>query len=228
MSLLVVGSQIPVPAAATLRGHGFGRVQRPDGPASVLGIGTANPVNCMRQEDYADYYFRVTRSEHLTDLKAKMKRSISQKSAIKKRYFHHDKKLLGAHREFLDRAMPSLDSRQDILASAVPELTAAAATKAIAEWGRPATDITHLVVSTYSGAHMPGTDHRLASLLGLAPSVPRTMLYMNGCSSGSAALRIAKDLAENNRGARVLMACAELTLTMFRAPHVGVIMHLEF
>ncbi|RLN16142.1 hypothetical protein C2845_PM02G02910 [Panicum miliaceum] len=47
------------------------------------------------------------------------------------------------------------------------------------------------------------------------------MMYMNGCS---AALRVAKDIAENNRGARVLVACAEITLVMIRAPdedHVG-------
>ncbi|GJN23773.1 hypothetical protein PR202_gb11452 [Eleusine coracana subsp. coracana] len=191
MSLLV-GSQLPVHAAATLRGHGFGRVHRPDGPASVLGIGTANPVNCVRQEDYADYYFRVTRSEHLTDLKAKMKR-ICHKSAIKKRYFHHNEELLGAHPEFLDRAAPSLDSRLGILATAVPELTAAAATKAIAEWGRPAADITHLVMAAYSGSHMLAAPPRCAS--------PRT--------------------SPRTPAARVLVACAELTLTMLRAPHAA-------
>ena len=101
--------------------------------------------------------------------------------------------------------MPSLHERQDIMASAVPELAAAAAVDAIAEWGRPATEITHLVVTTYSGAHMPGVDWLVASLLGLRPTVRRTMLYMNGCSSGCAALRLAKDMAENNRGARVLV-----------------------
>lgn len=31
-------------------------------------------------------------------------------------------------------------------------------------------------------------------------------------------LRVAKDIAENNPGARVLVACAELTLVLFRAP----------
>lgn len=65
---------------------------------------------------------------------------------------------------------------------------------------------------------MPGADRRLATLLGLGPSVRTTMLYVNGCSSASTALRVAKDVAENNRGARVLVACAELTLVMFRAP----------
>lgn len=50
---------------------------------------------------------------------------------------------------------------------------------------------------------MPGADFRLASLLGLPPSVQRTMLYMYGCTSSSAALRAAKNIAvaENNSGA---------------------------
>ena len=50
------------------------RAQRADGPAAVLGIGTANPSTCVAQDDYPDYYFRVTNSEHLTDLKAKLTR----------------------------------------------------------------------------------------------------------------------------------------------------------
>jgi bisdemethoxycurcumin synthase len=145
--------------------------------------------------------------------------SPGHKTAIKKRYFHHTEELLRGHPALIDRSMPSLHERQDIMASAVPELAAAAAVDAIAEWGRPATEITHLVVTTYSGAHMPGVDWLVASLLGLRPTVRRTMLYMNGCSSSCVALRLAKDMAENNRGARVLVACAELTLAHFRAPH---------
>jgi predicted naringenin-chalcone synthase len=64
----------------------------------------------------------------------------------------------------------------------------------------------------------PGADLGLAALLGLRPDVRRTSLQLNGCSAGCAALRLAKDLTENNRGARVLVACVELTLTSFRAP----------
>ncbi|XP_037438660.1 bisdemethoxycurcumin synthase-like [Triticum dicoccoides] len=199
------------------------QAQRADGPACVLAIGTANPANCVQQEEYADYYFRVTNSEHLTELKAKLNR-ICTKSAIKKRYFYHTEELLQGHPEFLDRTLPSLKARLDITATAVPELAAAAAAAAIAEWGRPAADITHLVVGTYASAHMPGADHRVASLLGLDPSVRTTMLYVNGCASACAALRVAKDIAENNRRARVLVACAELTLIMFRAPQEG---HLD-
>lgn len=138
---------------------------------------------------------------------------------MQKRYLHHTEELLSAHPEFLDRSSPSLDARLDIVKTAVPELAAQACRKAIAEWGRPAADVTHLVVATNSGAHIPGVDFQLVSLLGLRPTVRRTMLYLNGCSAGAAALRLARDLAENNRGARVLVACAELTLAHFRAPH---------
>ncbi|CAN1144536.1 Chalcone synthase 6 [Linum perenne] len=36
-----------------------------------MAIGTANPPNCFLQSSFPDYYFRVTNSEHNTDLKSK-------------------------------------------------------------------------------------------------------------------------------------------------------------
>jgi hypothetical protein len=54
--------------------HEIRRERRAEGPAVVLAIGTANPMNCVSQEDYPDYYFRVTKSEHLTDLKDTFKK----------------------------------------------------------------------------------------------------------------------------------------------------------
>uniref|UniRef100_A0ACD6AE28 Uncharacterized protein n=1 Tax=Avena sativa TaxID=4498 RepID=A0ACD6AE28_AVESA len=193
------------------------QAQRSDGPATVLAIGKENPVNCIPQDEFVDWYFRVSNCDHLAKLKAKMKR-ICRNTGIENRYFHHDEEMLRDHPEFLDGRQPSIDARQEILASAVPELAAAAAAKAIAEWGRPAAVITHLVVSTYSGAHVPGVDLRVASLLGLRPTVQRTMLYLTACSAGSASLRVAKDMAENTRGARVLVVCADLSLIFFRGP----------
>jgi predicted naringenin-chalcone synthase len=142
-----------------------------------------------------------------------------EKSGIKKRYFHYTEETLAGRPEFLDPAMPSLDARLAIVAEAVPELAAAAAARAIAEWGRSAADITHLVLSTNSGASLPAADLRLAELLGLRPTVQRTVLYLHGCFGGCSALRVARDLAENNRGARVLVAVSELsTMLSFRAP----------
>ncbi|GJN11832.1 hypothetical protein PR202_ga30059 [Eleusine coracana subsp. coracana] len=117
--------------------------------------------------------------------------------------------------------MPSLDSRIDIVATAVPKLAEAAARKAIAEWGRPTSDITHLIFSTYSGCRAPSADLQLASLLDLRPTVSRTILSLHGCYGGGRALQLAKELAENNRGARVLVACSEITLVCFSEPDGG-------
>lgn len=52
--------------------HDIRRAQRADTTAAVLAIGTANPVTCISQADYPDYYFRITNTEHLTDLKRKL------------------------------------------------------------------------------------------------------------------------------------------------------------
>ncbi|WVZ51427.1 hypothetical protein U9M48_002575 [Paspalum notatum var. saurae] len=198
--------------------HESQQTQRPNGPAAVLAIGTANPVNCLRQDEYPDWYFRITNSDHLTTLKNKMKR-ICEKSGIEKRHFHSTDETIAGHPEFLDRAAPSLDARLRITESAVPELAAASAARAIAEWGRPATDITHLVLATNSIAHAPGADHRVAALLSLRPDVQRTLLCFHGCYGGCSALRVARDLAETSRGARVLVASAEVVTSLsFRAP----------
>ncbi|GJN04712.1 hypothetical protein PR202_ga22282 [Eleusine coracana subsp. coracana] len=197
--------------------------QRANGTAAVLALGTSNPANCVRQDKYADWYFRVTKSDHLAQLKDKMKR-ICEKSGIAKRYFYHTKEMIGGHPEFLDRALPSLRTRLGITTAAMPELAAAAARKAIAEWGRPAADITHLVVSTSSGVSSPGADVRLAALLGLRPTVHRIMHCLHGCAGGSVALRLAKDLAENNLGARVLVVGVEATALAFRGPDLDALL----
>ena len=44
------------------------------GKATVLAIGTAVPRNFINQSDYPDYYFKVTKSEHLKELKQKFTR----------------------------------------------------------------------------------------------------------------------------------------------------------
>ncbi|KAM3373203.1 hypothetical protein ACQJBY_019912 [Aegilops geniculata] len=192
--------------------------QHGEGPSAMLAIGTANPTNLLLPQDvFADNLFRVTKSEHLTELKEKMNR-ICQKTSIEKRHFHLTEETLAAHPEFLDRELPSLDARLEMVATAVPNLAQTAAAKAIAEWGRPATDITHLVFSTYSAWEAPSADLKLATLLGLRPTVCRTILSLHGCYGGGRALHLAKELAENNRGARVLVACAETTLVCFGSP----------
>ncbi|KAK2982233.1 hypothetical protein RJ640_012220 [Escallonia rubra] len=50
------------------------KAQRAEGPATIMAIGTATPSNCVDQSAYPDFYFRITNSEHMTELKEKFKR----------------------------------------------------------------------------------------------------------------------------------------------------------
>ncbi|XP_058217622.1 2-pyrone synthase-like [Rhododendron vialii] len=132
------------------------------GRAQILAIGTANPKNCFRQADYPDYYFRITKSDHLIDLKAKFKRMCMRQLHVLNSEWKTEK---------LDRVL---------------------------EFGR--------------------TCYELINLLGLKPSVKRFMLYHLGCYGGGTVLRLAKDLAENNPGSRVLVVCCEIMSSAFHGP----------
>ncbi|GAB4848618.1 Chitin synthase, class 2 [Ancistrocladus abbreviatus] len=90
------------------------RAQRSDGPATILAIGTANPPNCVYQAHYPDYYFRVTNSEHMTELKEKFKR-LCDKSMIAKRYMYLTEEMLKENQNLCAYMAPSLDTRQDMV-----------------------------------------------------------------------------------------------------------------
>nr|AJO53279.1 chalcone synthase-like protein [Pogostemon cablin] len=191
--------------------------QRANGTATVLAIGTAVPSHYVEQDTFADYYFRVTKSEHMTELKNKFKK-ICEKTQIKKRHTHVTEEILQKHPTIGTFSSPSLDIRQDIVVVEVPKLGQEAAEKAISEWGRPKSEITHLIFATSTVIDMPGPDFHLFNLLALKPTTKRFILFNQGCGAGGSALRLAKDLAENNAGARVLVVCSEVNLSDFRGP----------
>ncbi|XP_057960242.1 chalcone synthase 2 [Malania oleifera] len=193
------------------------RAQRASGPAAVMAIGTATPKHCVEQSTYPDYYFRITNSEHKTELKEKFRR-MCDKSMINRRYMYLTEDILKENPNICAYMAPSLDARQDIVVVEIPKLGKEAATRAIKEWGQPKSKITHVVFCTTSGVDMPGADYQLTKLLGLRPSVKRLMMYQQGCFAGGTVLRLAKDLAENNKGARVLVVCSEITAVTFRGP----------
>nr|XP_004239898.1 chalcone synthase B [Solanum lycopersicum] len=199
-------------------GQKIGRVhERAEGPAKILAIGTATPFHWVDQTSYPDYYFKVTNNEHLVDLKEKFRR-ICSRTMIRKRHMLLTEEILKKNPNLCSYNGPSLDIRQDILVSEIPKLGKEAALRAIDEWAQPKSNITHLVFCTRSGVDMPGADYQLINLLGLSPSVQRFMMYQQGCFAGGTMLRLAKDLAENNKGARVLVVCAESSAIGFRGP----------
>ncbi|XP_039143187.1 chalcone synthase-like [Dioscorea cayenensis subsp. rotundata] len=199
---------------------GIQAIQRPEkplGPAAILALATANPSNVVDQSTFADYYFRITKNEDKLALKEKFQR-ISAKTTVRKRHIHLTEEILKENPNMCEYMAPSLDARQGILISAVPNLARDAAEKALNEWGQPRDGITHMIFCTMTGADMPGADYRLLKLLDLKPNVKRLMFYHLGCYAGGTALRVAKDLAENNKNARVLVVCTEISVHNFRGP----------
>ncbi|RXH91835.1 hypothetical protein DVH24_020858 [Malus domestica] len=212
--------KIPIPSALSLSNGALVKNHVEPQHAKILAIGTANPPNVYYQKDYPDFLFRVTKKEHITDLKEKFDRICNCNfckyysgyimhmreitiylyiSRIKKCYLYLTEELLKANPNIYTYGAPSLDVSQDMLNAEVPKLGQQAALKAIKEWGQPISEITHLIFRTASCVH-----HILCGQFSLA-----------GCYAGATVLRLAKDFAENNEGARVFVVCAKIFTLYF-------------
>jgi bisdemethoxycurcumin synthase len=65
-----------------------------------------------------------------------------------------------------------------------------------------------------SSSYLPISRYLPATLLSLRP-----ILSLHGCYGDSRALKLAKELAENNHVARVLVVYSEITLVCFAGPN---------
>uniref|UniRef100_A0A0E0BKD1 Chalcone synthase n=1 Tax=Oryza glumipatula TaxID=40148 RepID=A0A0E0BKD1_9ORYZ len=193
------------------------------GRATILGIGTAVPAHVYEQKSFPDYYFEITDSNHLVDLKAKFA-NICEKTSTEKRHMYISDEWLRANPSVTAYMSTSLNVRQQVAEEGIPRLGAEAARRAIDDWGKPASSLTHIVFATTSTGCLPSADVVLIKLLGLPPSTKRVMLYQAGCFGGTTALRVAKDIAESNHGARVLVVTSEVMSLVIRGPnesHIG-------
>ncbi|EFJ11847.1 hypothetical protein SELMODRAFT_122361 [Selaginella moellendorffii] len=192
------------------------RAARP-GKATLLAFGKALPDTVVKQEYLVDGYFRDTKVENAA-LKEKLQR-LCKTTTVKTRYVVMSKEILENHPEFYTPGTPSIRQRLEIAGEAVTKMGVAAATQALAEWGRPISDITHLVYVSSSEVRFPGGDLYLSKHLGLSSDISRVMLYMLGCCGGAGGLRVSKDLAENNPGSRILLVISDTTLIGWRPPN---------
>uniref|UniRef100_A0A0E0JKV4 Chalcone synthase n=1 Tax=Oryza punctata TaxID=4537 RepID=A0A0E0JKV4_ORYPU len=217
---------------------------RGSGTAAIMGIGKAVPAHVFPQKSFPDYYFEISNSNHMVDLKAKFTQicgvhsdppvekicsefdgialldemPTGERTMIEKRHFYTSDDLLRSTPSITSYKSTSLTLRQQLAHHGVPRLGAEAARHAIADWGRHVSDITHLVFVTSTSGCLPGADFELIKLLGLPLSTKRAMLHQAGCYGGCTALRLAKDLAENNPSARVLVVCSEVITLVLRGP----------
>ncbi|XVF67864.1 hypothetical protein PTKIN_Ptkin10aG0156100 [Pterospermum kingtungense] len=194
---------------------GFPKMLNP-GKATLLALGKAFPHQLVMQEYLVDGFFKNTNCDD-PELRKKLSR-LCKTTTVKTRYVVMSEEILKKYPELAIEGLPTVKQRLDICNDAVTEMAVEASRVCIKQWGRPLSDITHLVYVSSSEARLPGGDLYLAKGLGLSPDTQRVMLYFMGCSGGVAGLRVAKDIAENNPGSRVLLATSETTIIGFKPP----------
>ncbi|KAL3597443.1 hypothetical protein D5086_009080 [Populus alba] len=180
------------------------------GKATILALGKAFPHQLVMQEFLVDGYFKNTNCDD-PELKQKLTR-LCKTTTVKTRYVVMSDEILNKYPELAIEGIPTIKQRLDICNDAVTQMAIGASRACIKKWGRSVSDITHMVYVSSSEARLPGGDLYLAGGLGLSPETQRVMLYFSGCSGGVAGLRVAKDIAENNPGSRVLLATSETTI----------------
>ncbi|RVW15172.1 Type III polyketide synthase A [Vitis vinifera] len=199
--------------------HDVALARRPPmpGKATVLAMGKAFPSQLIPQECLVEGYFRDTKCQDLA-IKEKLER-LCKTTTVKTRYTVMSKEILEKYPELATEGSPTIKQKLEIANPAVLQMAMEASLACIEEWGRPVGDITHIVYVSSSEIRLPGGDLYLASQLGLRSDVGRIMLYFLGCYGGVTGLRVAKDIAENNPGSRVLLTTSETTILGFRPPN---------
>ncbi|KAI9075947.1 hypothetical protein K1719_042103 [Acacia pycnantha] len=187
------------------------------GKATVLAIGKAFPSQIIPQECLVEGYIRDTKCVD-SYVKEKLER-LCKNTTVKTRYTVMSKEILDKYPELATEGSPTIRQKLEIANPAVVEMATRASRACINQWGRPAQDITHIVYVSSSEIRLPGGDLYLANQLGLRNDVGRVMLYFLGCYGGATGLRVAKDIAENNPGSRVLLTTSETTILGFRPPN---------
>ncbi|KAI4299895.1 hypothetical protein L6164_033316 [Bauhinia variegata] len=192
------------------------------GKATILALGKAFPHQLVMQEYLVDGYFRDTNCDN-PELKQKLTRLCNSitpflTTTVRTRYVVMSEEILKKYPELAVEGLPTVKQRLEICNEAVTEMAIQASQACLKNWGRPLSEITHLVYVSSSEARLPGGDLHLARGLGLSPETQRVMLYFMGCSGGVAGLRVAKDIAENNPGSRVLLATSETTIIGYKPP----------
>ncbi|CAI0376929.1 unnamed protein product [Linum tenue] len=198
------------------KGNGSSTRKASPGKATILALGKAFPHQLVMQEFLVDGYFRNTNCDD-PELKEKLTR-LCKTTTVKTRYVVMSEEILSKYPELATEGQPTVKQRLDICNEAVTRMAIEASQCCIRKWGKSVSDITHLVYVSSSEARLPGGDLHLAKGLGLSPDTHRVMLYFMGCSGGVAGLRVAKDIAENNPGSRVLLATSETTIIGFKPP----------
>jgi predicted naringenin-chalcone synthase len=110
---------------------------------------------------------------------------------------------------------PGLDHRMDWFARHALPLSLASAQRCV-DGIVAREDITHLVTVSCTGMSAPGLELQLLEAMGLNANISRTAVNFMGCYAAIHGLKMAADIANANKEAKVLVVCTELCSLHFQ------------
>jgi len=193
--------------------------QQRERPA-ILALGTALPPYSVSQEAIGAWMAASFAGQPAV---GRLIRSLYAYSGVETRhgctakYLHSPEVSRFAPGRALDES-PTTAERLAIYEREAPILGTAAARSALASYaaatgidaGTLPASITHLIVVSCTGFFAPGLDFVIASELGLAPSISRTVIGFMGCSAAFNGLRMASQIVAGDPYARVLVVSVEI------------------
>ncbi|MEO8377139.1 MAG: type III polyketide synthase [Candidatus Sumerlaeota bacterium] len=180
----------------------------------ILGMGTAVPVNILPQDVAAKL---------AADVCCENSREQRALSVLYRNAGIHRRNVVltdvldppNGHENFYNHAGektrgPGTHARMTRYENEAPPLAAEACRDALANAGRDAAEVTHLIISTCSGFSAPGIDLHLVNNLGLPRTVRRLQVGFMGCHAAMNALMAADGICAANANNVVLVCAVEL------------------
>jgi predicted naringenin-chalcone synthase len=185
----------------------------------ITSIGTANPRNCLKQRDIANFMVKVMnlQTDDARKLRALYRASgIETRCSVLSDYGRENDFDFFPNNE-LHKPFPTTRQRMDLFKKHALELSLAAVRNCLNK--SPSSkkpEITHLIVVSCTGLYAPGLDIELVKALGLTTTVNRTCINFMGCYAAFNGMKLADVFCEREKNAKVLLVCTELCSIHFQ------------
>jgi len=189
--------------------------------STIVSIGTAVPAYCHRQTDILQFMQNVY---GLNEAEKRKLRFMYSQSGIEQRYsVLSDYSRPASEWKFYAptenlEPFPTLEQRMAVFNKQAPLLSIDAIRNCLNGVAQDK-DITHLITVSCTGMSAPGLDLQVLELMDAGKNIVRTSVNFMGCYAAIHALKMADAFCRNDKGAKVLIVCAELCTLHFQREH---------
>jgi predicted naringenin-chalcone synthase/acyl carrier protein len=110
---------------------------------------------------------------------------------------------------------PPMIKRMQCYQDTAVKMCVSAAEKAVQNWGKDRSKITHILTTCTSGWTEPGIGCAVIKGLGLSQDIQKAELNFNGCFCGATCLRVARDFIRAGDAEAVLIVACEVATTHY-------------